>query len=494
MSRAKYLMVQGTSSDAGKSVLVAALCRFFANAGVKVAPFKPQNMALNSAACDGGEIGRAQALQALACRITPTVDMNPILLKPSSDTQAQIIVHGKVYKSMNASRYHNYKKEALPFVLESFKRLEEEYELIIVEGAGSPAEINLRDRDIANMGFAESVGCPVIIVADIDRGGVFAQIVGTMELLSTREKNLVCGFVINKFRGDITLLKPGLEWLENKVEKPVLGTINYLPNLFIDAEDALNPLQTFEKSETVFRVCILVFSRISNHTDFDSLRLHPNVMLMWVRDGQQIPPCELIILPGTKNVRRDLKQLFANCWHEAILQHLRYDGRVLGICGGFQMLGNKVVDSLGIEDQPGSDKGIGLLDFETFIEKEKYVKRVSAHTVSQEFVIDEVFDAYEIHCGQSQGEQLQRPLFEVKDEDGHIHCDGCMSEDGKIIGTYLHDLLKHPVVLEKILTWAGFEGEVCHIDIEAENDRQLERLAQCIENSLDSKFLEQFMP
>ena len=298
------LMVQGTTSDAGKSTLVAALCRLLAREGVKVVPFKPQNMALNSAVtADGGEIGRAQALQAQAAGLAPHTDMNPVLLKPSSDTGAQVIIHGKVRADMNARDYHQYKTIAMSAVLESHRRLCAQYEAVIVEGAGSPAEINLRERDIANMGFAEAVDCPVILIADIDRGGVFAHIVGTLSCLSDSERKRIIGFVINRFRGDIGLLKPGLEWLEQQTGKPVLAVLPYLHGLHLDAEDAIQPAQTVSGK---FRVVVPVLPRISNHTDFDALRAHPDIDLHFVGPGHAIPPADLNILPGSKNTRADL--------------------------------------------------------------------------------------------------------------------------------------------------------------------------------------------
>ena len=290
------LMVQGTTSDAGKSTVVAALCRLAQRDGIRVVPMKPQNMALNSAVTvDGGEIGRAQALQAQAAGLEPHTDMNPVLLKPSSDTGAQVVVHGKVRADMNARDYHQYKTIAMSAVLESYQRLHDQYALVMVEGAGSPAEVNLRERDIANMGFAEAVDCPVILVADIDRGGVFAHFVGTLACLSESEQQRIIGFVINRFRGDIRLLEPGLEWLEQKTGKPVLAVLPYLHGLQLDAEDAV---LTQQEGKGRFRIVVPVIPRISNHTDFDVLRAHPDVDLHLVGPGQAIPPADLIVLPG----------------------------------------------------------------------------------------------------------------------------------------------------------------------------------------------------
>jgi adenosylcobyric acid synthase len=290
----KTLMIQGTTSDAGKSTLVTGLCRVLARRGVKVAPFKPQNMALNSAVTvDGGEIGRAQAVQAQACGLEPHTDMNPVLLKPNSDTGAQVIIHGKAIGAMWAREYHEYKTRALQAVLESHRRLCEQYDVVVVEGAGSPAEINLRDRDIANMGFAEAVDCPVLLIADIDRGGVFAHLTGTVQLLSPSEQQRIKGFVINRFRGDIGLLQPGLDWLHAHSGKPVLGVLPYLSDWHLEAEDAIatqQPVAPEAIGQRILKVVVPVYPRISNHTDFDALRLHPQVDLQMIRNGQPCRP------------------------------------------------------------------------------------------------------------------------------------------------------------------------------------------------------------
>ncbi len=352
-------MVQGTTSDAGKSTLVTALCRWVTRQGVSVVPFKPQNMALNSAVtADGGEIGRAQAVQAQAAYLEPHTDMNPVLLKPNSDTGAQVIIHGRAVTTMNAVAYHDYKAIAMQAVLASHARLSAAYPVVMVEGAGSPAEINLRAGDIANMGFAEAVDCPVLLIADINRGGVFAHLVGTLELLSPSEQARVKGFIINRFRGDIALLQPGLDWLEQRTGKPVIGVLPYVLDLHLEAEDGIDQRQT-DKADQVLKVVVPVLPRISNHTDFDPLRLHPQVDLQFVGPGQAIPPADLIILPGSKSVRNDLAYLRANGWETAISRHLRYGGKVLGICGGLQMLGEQVHDPLGLEGVPGPAPGWG---------------------------------------------------------------------------------------------------------------------------------------
>lgn len=474
-------MVQGTTSDAGKSILVAGLCRVLANRGVKVAPFKPQNMALNSAVTeDGGEIGRAQALQAQACFLKPHTDMNPILLKPSSDTGAQVIIHGHAISHMDAVKYHDYKKVAMDAVMQSHGRLEEQYQVVVVEGAGSPAEINLRANDIANMGFAEKADCPVIIIADIDKGGVFAHLVGTLDLLSETEQHRVIGFVINKFRGDIALLEPGLDWLEERTGKPVIGVIPYLPGLHLDAEDAIAAEQILDTKLPQLRVVVPVFPRISNHTDFDALRLHPQVDLHYVGPDGDKPPADLIILPGSKNVRRDLQWLRDNGWDEAINRHLRYGGKIIGICGGYQMLGAQVSDLHGVEDAPGVSTGLGLLEMTTNLEQHKQLRQVRG-TLS---LTGGNIEGYEIHCGASLGKALERPVVTL--DDGRT--DGAISKDNQVLGTYLHGLFDHPDSSAALLAWAGLETTQV-VDQREIRETQLNRLAAELEEHLDCALL-----
>lgn len=479
-SNNRTLMVQGTTSDAGKSVLVTGLCRVLARKGIHVAPFKPQNMALNSAVtADGGEIGRAQAVQAQACYLPPHTDFNPVLLKPNSDTGAQIIIHGKAISDMDAVSYHHYKTTAMSAVLESHQRLCEQYDAIIVEGAGSPAEINLRDRDIANMGFAEAVDCPVIIIADIDRGGVFAHLVGTLELLSESEQQRVIGFVINRFRGDIELLKPGIEWLEEYTGKPVLGTLPYLQGFHLEAEDAIAQQQVPHEKQCL-HIAVPVLSRISNHTDFDALRLHPQVNLQFVGPGETIPNCDVIILPGSKSVRQDLQWLRDQGWAKTLKKHLRYGGKVIGICGGFQMLGNAIDDPDGIEGTAGKSQGLGLLDFNTVLKQEKQLLKVSGHLrLEPSQTTAAAVTGYEIHAGISSGPALLSPL--VTTAEGS---DGAISDDGQILGTYLHGLFDHSEACRALLTWAGLENSES-FDYAQLQEREINRLADCIEEYLD---------
>jgi adenosylcobyric acid synthase len=470
-------MVQGTTSDAGKTVLVAGIGRVLHRRGLSVAPFKPQNMALNSAvAADGGEIGRAQYLQAQACGVTPSSDMNPVLLKPETDCGAQVIVQGKVKASLQAADYHEYKTTAMNAVLQSWQRLTNQFEFQLVEGAGSPAEINLRDRDIANMGFAEAVDCPVIIVADIDRGGVFAHLVGTLDLLSESEQARVVGFVINRFRGDFALLQPGIDWLEQRTGKPVLGTLPYLQQFYLDAEDAILTQQLQDDVEQL-KVRVPVFPRISNHTDFDMLRLHPQVDLAFCPPGQSLQGADLIILPGSKSVRADLSMLRANGWDKDISRHLRYGGKLLGICGGFQMLGEAIHDPEGIEGQSGSSEGLGLLAMETTLAAEKQLRNTRGSLCFPE---SPVISGYEIHCGISAGSALSHPLLQL--EEG---AEGALSKDGAIAGTYLHGLFDEPAACESLLAWAGLRQVQAQQGLAELREQQLERLADCLEEHID---------
>ena len=479
----KTIMIQGTTSDAGKSTLVAALCRVFAEQGIKVAPFKPQNMALNSAVTqDGGEIGRAQALQAIAAKVAPRIDFNPVLLKPNSDTGAQVIIHGKAISNMEAGAYHDYKKVAMDAVLTSQKRLSKEFELLVVEGAGSPAEINLRAGDIANMGYAEAVDCPVIIIADIDKGGVFAHLVGTLALLSESEQARVKGFVINRFRGDIALLQGGLDWLEEYTGKPVLGVLPYLHDLALDAEDAVAIDNKVNQAQ--IKIAVLLLPHISNHTDFDALRLNPQIDINYVRHTQSIPNVDLIIIPGSKNVISDLTFLKNEGWEEQIKRHLRYGGKVLGICGGLQMLGTDIYDPAGVESSTQHCKGLALGDFTTQLGVEKVLTQASA--VIQLNGGEAQVTGYEIHAGQSRGPALEQPLLKFISHPKNVTQDGFISDDNNIAGTYLHGLFDSSAASQLILDWvlpnSGIEQQ---IDINTHREQQLTRLAQMCKQHLD---------
>jgi len=479
-------MIQGTTSDAGKSVLVAGLCRLFYRRGIRVAPFKPQNMALNSAVTkEGGEIGRAQAVQAQACCLEAHTDMNPILLKPNSDTKAQVIIHGKAETDMDARAYHDYKKTAMAAVLASHQRLSEQYQLILVEGAGSPAEINLRENDIANMGFAEAVDCPVLLVSDIDRGGVFAHLYGTLKLLSASEQQRIKGFIINKFRGDAALLESGNQWLEQTTQIPVLGVLPYLHNLHIEAEDAIS----YQARKTVtngINIIVPVLPRISNHTDFDALRLHPQVQLSFVREGETIPAADLIILPGTKNVRADLNWLKNNGWQTAIDKHLRYGGKLLGICGGLQMLGSAIHDPLGIEGAAGSSIGLGFFSYETTLEASKQLTQVQGYFLDEPSI---QVSGYEIHAGNTVGIDACSALIQIGNR-----TDGIVSDDKQIMASYLHGIFDHPQACKYLLNWSGLKASRDY-DYRELQEQGIELLADTLEQHLDiAAIMQHFHP
>ncbi|MTT53945.1 cobyric acid synthase [Alcanivorax sp. VBW004] len=474
------LMVQGCTSDAGKSTVVAALCRWFARRGYSVAPFKPQNMALNSAVTvDGGEIGRSTALQALACGVEPHSDMNPVLLKPQTDMGAQVIIRGQVLGNMQALDYHAYKATARQAVLAAWQDLSSRFDVIIAEGAGSPAEINLRDNDIANMGFAEMVDCPVILVADIDRGGVFAHLTGTLDLLSKSEQQRTLGFVINRFRGDISLLQGGLDWLEARTGKPVFGVLPYLHGLTLDAEDAVD--EQGEHESDALNVVVPLLPRMSNHNDFDPLRLHPQVNLRFVKMGEPWPAADLVILPGSKATRADLAFLREQGWDKQIERHLRYGGKVLGICGGFQMLGERIDDPQGLESDPGSSQGLGWLAMSTELIAGKQLANTSGKLLASGSPVQ----GYEIHNGITRGEALSRPMLMLGDR-----YDGAMSEDGQLMGCYLHGLFDVADSGNAILAWAGLHDNR-GVDYAAHREQQLDRLADMVESHMDMTILQE---
>jgi len=477
-------MVQGTTSNAGKSLLVTALCRWLVRQGVRVAPFKPQNMALNSAVtADGGEIGRAQALQAIACRLEPQIDMNPVLLKPNTDTGAQVIVRGHAVGNMDARRrrYHTYKGIARTAVFEAYRRLASRFNAVVIEGAGSPAEINLRTNDIANMGFAKAVDCPVILIADIELGGVFAHLYGTLALLSESERTRTLGFVINRFRGDLELLRPGLDWLEENTGRQILGVLPYLHGLHLDAEDSLarrkGIMPTIDTEH--IRVLVPVFPRISNHTDFDPLALHPQVDLRFIGRDDAIPPADLIVLPGSKSVRSDLACLRDRGWEAMLQRHVRYGGKLIGICGGFQILGTQVHDPLGLEGDPGSTPGLGFLAIETSLEPEKQLRNVRGRLT----IGDAKVSGYEIHAGITRGPALAHPVVLLDS-----HRDGASSRDGRILGTYVHGLFDLDTACTALLHWAGLRGQQ-RTDFRATREVAIDRVANAVQEHLDTEWL-----
>ncbi|WP_127529379.1 cobyric acid synthase [Paenibacillus kobensis] len=444
MQRAKTIMIQGTSSDVGKSVLTTALCRILLQDGWKVAPYKSQNMALNSyVTLDGKEIGRAQGVQAEACGIPATTDMNPILIKPTRDMTAQIVVHGRPHQEMSARRYREeYLPLAADIVKDALERLRAQFDIVAIEGAGSPAEINLKDRDIVNMRVAGWADAPVILVADIDRGGVFASIVGTLELLEEHERNRVKGFIINKFRGDISLLQSGLDWLEQRTGIPVLGVIPHMPKLNIEAEDSVvleRPHNPVEADDKDLDVVVIRLPRISNFTDFDPLSAEPDVSLRYAESADQLQKPDIIILPGSKNTLDDLAFLQENGMTEAIEQLVAHGSRLVGICGGYQMLGRKLNDPLQVESERGESTGLGYLPLETTFYADKRTERVTGivqceHQSWSTFKGTPV-SGYEIHMGQTKKLEPVHSLFLLGDRE-----DGAVTDDGRIWGTYVHGI------------------------------------------------------
>ena len=425
-------MLQGTASNAGKSLLVAGLCRHFADQGLTVRPFKPQNMSNNAAATpDGGEIGRAQALQALACRTPLSVDMNPVLLKPTTDRGAQVVVQGRVRTTCNARDYHTLKPELMAAVQASFARLRDTADLVIVEGAGSPAEVNLRAGDIANMGFATAADVPVILAGDIERGGVIAQFVGTMQLLQPDERRLVKGYIVNKFRGDPSLFDNAHPIIRAHTSLPALGVVPWFDAAAdLPAEDVLG--LTGKHHPGGLKIVVPRLPRISNFDDLDPLRLEPDTELVILEPGQALPgDTDLVLLPGSKATRADLAALVANGWAIDILAHHRRGGFVLGLCGGYQMLGRMVHDPDGLEGESGSSPGLGLLDVETTLAPQKTVRQTRAIEVGTGLEVG----GYEIHQGLTDGPDTTRPMLQL--DHGS---DGAVAADGRVMGAYLHGL------------------------------------------------------
>lgn len=469
------LMIQGTGSNVGKSMLVAGLCRAARRRGLSVAPFKPQNMSNNAAVtADGGEIGRAQALQARAAGLLPVTDMNPVLLKPESETGAQVIVQGRRRAVTGARDYATFRAGLMGAVLESFGRLSAAHDLVLVEGAGSPAEVNLRANDIANMGFARAAGVPVVLAGDIDRGGVIAQIVGTQAVLDPEDAALVRGFVVNKFRGDPRLFDDGYRFIEARTGWPGFGVLPWFSAAHrLPAEDALD-LASGPASGGV-KIACLTFSRIANFDDLDPLAAEPGVELVMVRAGEPIPgDARLVILPGTKSTRGDLAFLRAQGWDIDLAAHLRRGGAVLGICGGYQMLGRVIADPEGIEGPAGESPGLGLLDVTTVMTPEKRLSRVSARHAGTGLAVE----GYEIHIGRTEGPDRARPFADIAGA-----AEGAISADGRVSGSYLHGLFAADDFRAAFLSGLGIaaSGRGHEAGVEA----ALEALADHVEAHLD---------
>jgi len=444
-------MVQGTGSNVGKSLIVAGLCRAFRRRGLRGLPFKPQNMSNNAAAtAEGGEIGRAQALQALAAGVIPSVHMNPVLLKPEAGGGSQIIVQGQRYGTMPAREFGRRKAELLPCVLESFGILSREAELIVIEGAGSPAEVNLRFGDIANMGFAEAADVPVILVGDIDRGGVIASLVGTHVLLAEAERQRIKAFLINKFRGDVTLFAEGEGLIAERTGWESLGVLPYFEGAArLPAEDSLDIRSSGRK--TGFKIVVPTISRIANFDDLDPLKLEPAVEIYFAAPGRPLPrDADLVFLPGSKSTIDDLAGIRREGWDIDIQAHVRAGGFVVGICGGYQMLGRTIADQDGIEGTPGTHRGLGLLDVETALTAEKRVRPVSGAEIGSDLPVA----GYEIHLGRTAGPGIARPWLSIEGEP-----DGALSAEGRVMGSYVHGLFQNDVFRRAFLARLGASGD-----------------------------------
>ena len=466
------LMVQGTHSNAGKSAIVTGLCRLAQRRGLNPAPFKPQNMALNSAvATDGGELSRAQALQAQAAGRPTSRNMNPLLLKPQADRVSELIVRGHSRGTVDARGYYALKESLVPEVLAAFAALAADSGAILIEGAGSPVEINLREGDIANMGFAELIDCPVLLVADIDCGGVFAQMLGTVELLAPSERRRLLGIIVNKFRGDPALLATSLEEFGRRLQVPILGLLPYLTDLYIEAEDSLAVPQS--SSNGGFRVVCPAMPRLSNQGDFDPLRLSPDIDLLV--SAQPIAG-DLIILGGSKNVRSDLEFLRSSGWAEAIYSQLRYGGRVLGICGGFQMMGREILDSRGCEGPAGAATGLGLFNMVTELEAAKELGRVTGELLPS----GAPCAGYEIHRGRSRGPALELAAARINGRD-----QGARSADGRLCGLYMHGLFDRPEAAAAVLDWAGCRRPVRAVDMAQKREEGIDRIADALQTHID---------
>lgn len=508
ITRKNALMILGTASHVGKSILTAGLGRVFAQEGYRVAPFKAQNMSLNSAATpDGGEIGRAQALQAEACRAIPRVEMNPVLLKPSTDTGAQVILLGKIWGQVTASVYHTRRVECLfPEVLDAYKRLAKDYDLILLEGAGSPAEINLREHDIVNMRMAHAADAACLLLGDIDRGGVFASLLGTLELLEPQDRARIVGFVINKFRGDESLLRPGVTAMEHRLGLPCIGIVPYLPALSLDEEDGValehraSAARHWRNRENgparPLRIGVIALPHMANFTDFDALALEPSVSLAFLEQPEEMAIADLLLLPGSKQTLDDLEWLGCRGFSQELRRLCEKGTPVIGICGGFQMLGNSIADPNGIENrgQACCRKGLGFLPVRTVLHTEKTVRRVQGRVRSQFLglgnFLDNGFEGYEIHVGETFYESGSRPLAEIERQGipGAVP-DGAVSASGRVLGTYVHgffdnDNFRHSflaaarqaVDLTPAETWAN---------IAAEREARIDRLADHLRKSLD---------
>lgn len=489
----KKIMFQGTGSSVGKSIIVAAVCRILNNQGVVVAPFKSQNMSLNSFITeDGKEMGRAQVVQAEAARVNPMVEMNPILLKPTSDIGSQVILNGEVFKNMEAMKYFSAKDYLIPHIKVAFEKLESLFETIVIEGAGSPAEINLRSRDIVNMGLAEIVDTDVILIGDVDKGGVFASLYGTFLLLSKEEQKRVKGFLINKFRGDVSLLMSGVEMLEELIDRPCLGVIPFIQELKVDDEDSVTDRFTV-KSNNAIKVGVVKLPYMSNFTDFTVFDLEKDVNLEYITEPLALETCDLIVIPGSKNTIHDMRYVSESGMNQAIYRAHRKGTPIIGICGGYQILGQTIEDTFGVESKEIKINGLGLLDVHTTMSEEKTTRQASGNVLSNFFNIElegMKLSGYEIHMGiTSHLSDSVRPFMST-DKNEH---DGGISADGSVLGTYFHgifdnDNFRH-TVLNNIRTKKGFKTSDESVDFEELKDSEYNRLAKHVEAHINMPLL-----
>ena len=501
----RSIMIQGTGSHVGKSILVCALCRILKQDGYNVAPFKAQNMALNSFVThDGKEMGRAQVAQAEAACIAPIVEMNPILLKPTGDCGSQVIVMGKPIGNMTAREYYQKKSAFVSIIKDAYEKLRKQFDIIVIEGAGSPAEINLKDGDIVNMGMAQMASAPVLLVTDIDRGGAFAWVVGTLELLNVSERNLIKGVVLNKFRGDKSILKPGLDMLEDRINKPVIGVIPYIQNLRIDDEDSVS-LEYRNDNDTdagnsYVDIAVIKLPRISNFTDFNIFTYEKDVRLRFVDTVGDIGKPDLLIIPGTKNTIGDLIFLEESGISDEIPKLSRRGTMVIGICGGYQILGRQINDPLHVESSRDSIQGLGLLKTVTTFAKEKQTYQVKAHMLEhkQLFHVDEELMGYEIHMGETtfDGHNSVNPFARITERAGKMvdMQDGCVSADGNVMGTYIHGIFDNDGFRSKLMNYLRLKKGLkttdgYRADFKTIKERRYNELADTVRRNLDMKIV-----
>ncbi len=490
---AKKIMFQGTGSSVGKSLIVAAVCRILNNRGYQVAPFKSQNMSLNSYITeDGKEMGRAQVVQAEAARIKPMVEMNPILLKPTSDVGSQVILNGEVFQNMEAIKYFSAKDYLIPHIEKAFQTLSEKYDVIVIEGAGSPAEINLRSRDIVNMGLAEIVDTDVLLIGDVDKGGVFAALYGTFLLLSDLEQARIKGFVINKFRGDVELLMPGVKMLEALIHRPCYGVIPFIGDLKIDDEDSVTERFTL-KSNKGLKVGVVKLPYMSNFTDFTVFDLEVDVSLEYLTNGDALQECDVIVIPGSKNTIHDMQYLLESGLNHAIYKAHRNQIPIIGICGGYQLLGQSIEDAYGVESIESRINGLGLLEVKTQMAKDKTTRQATGKVIAPFLdlpILDLHLNGYKIHMGETTFMNANVRPFMLTDLGIY---EGAISDTGTVMGTYFHGIFDNDnfrnVLLHRLRREKGIGEFFEPISFEALKDSEYDRLAMHVEANLDIEAL-----